>query len=57
MICAESGQLAVTGRCPQPVRELFLESLAPTDPCPLHLAPRSRLQKFFEEVKDFVDKL
>lgn len=57
VICAESGQLAVTGRCPQPVRELFLESLAPTAPCPLHQAPRSRLQKFFEEVKDFVDKL
>jgi penicillin-binding protein 1B len=57
VICAESGQLAVTGRCPQPVRELFLESLAPTDTCPLHQAPRSRLQKFFEEVKDFADKL
>ena len=57
VICADSGQLAVTGRCPQPVRELFLQDLVPTDPCPLHQPPRSRLQKFFEEVKEFVDKL
>ena len=57
VICADSGQLAVTGRCPQPVRELFLQDLVPTDPCPLHQPPRSRLQKFFEEVKELVDKL
>jgi penicillin-binding protein 1B len=57
VICADSGQLAVTGRCPRPVRELFLEELVPTDPCPLHQPPQSRLQKFFEEVKEFVDKL
>ena len=57
VICADSGQLAVTGRCPQPVRELFLQDLVPIDPCPLHQPPRSRLQKFFEEVKEFVDKL
>jgi penicillin-binding protein 1B len=57
VICADSGRLAVTGRCPRPVRELFLQDLVPTDPCPLHQPPRSRLQKFFEEVKEFVDKL
>ncbi|MDD3991177.1 MAG: PBP1A family penicillin-binding protein [Desulfobacteraceae bacterium] len=57
VICADSGQLAVTGRCPRPVRELFLEELVPADPCPLHQPPQSRLQKFFEEVKEFVDKL
>jgi penicillin-binding protein 1B len=57
VICADSGQLAVTGRCPQPARELFLQDLVPTDPCPLHQPPRSRLQKFFEEVKELVDKL
>jgi len=57
VICADSGQLAVTGRCPQPVRELFLQDRVPIDPCPLHQPPRSRLQKFFEEVKEFVDKL
>ncbi|MBW1647322.1 MAG: PBP1A family penicillin-binding protein [Deltaproteobacteria bacterium] len=57
VICAESGQLAVTGRCPQPVREFFLEPLAPAETCTLHQAPPSRLQKFFEEVKDLVDKL
>jgi penicillin-binding protein 1B len=57
VICADSGRLAVTGRCPRPVRELFLQDLVPTDPCPLHQPPRSRLQKFFEEVKELVDKL
>lgn len=56
VICAQSGQLAVTGRCPQPVREIFLETLAPTEICPLHQAPQSRLQKFLEEVKELVDK-
>jgi penicillin-binding protein 1B len=57
VICAESGQLAITGRCPQPVRELFLEGLAPTESCPLHRPPRNPFQKFYEEVKEFVDQL
>jgi len=56
VVCAESGQLAVPGRCPETVQEVFLESLAPTEPCPIH-RPRNPFKKFFQEVDDFVHRL
>ncbi|PKN26028.1 MAG: hypothetical protein CVU64_18720 [Deltaproteobacteria bacterium HGW-Deltaproteobacteria-21] len=35
-ICSMSAQLAVEGRCPEPVQELFLAENAPNEPCEIH---------------------
>ena len=35
-ICPASGQLAVSGRCPAPLAEIFLAEKAPGESCPLH---------------------
>jgi penicillin-binding protein 1B len=55
VVCSESGEIAVPGRCPQPVKEIFLEELTPTEPCPIH-GDKNPFERFFEEVKDFVNK-
>ncbi len=39
VICSQSGQLAVPGRCPHPMEEVFLENLVPTNYCTLHGGP------------------
>jgi len=44
-VCAESGKIAVFGRCPHPVVEVFLERQVPMTQCPIH--PRLN---FFEEI-------
>jgi len=41
VICSQSGQLAVPGRCPEPLEEVFLENRVPTDYCTLHAKKRS----------------
>ncbi len=56
IVCSESGQLAIPGSCPEPVKEIFLDRLAPNDPCPIH-KPRNFFEKLFEGVKDFVNNL
>ncbi len=39
VICSQSGQLAVPGRCPRPMEEVFLENRVPTQYCTLHGGP------------------
>jgi penicillin-binding protein 1B len=36
VICSESGELAIPGRCPEPINEVFLDGLAPTEYCSIH---------------------
>lgn len=36
VVCSESGQLAVEGRCPYPIEEYFLEDHVPTEHCRIH---------------------
>jgi penicillin-binding protein 1B len=36
VICSQSGQLAVKGRCPEPMEEIFLRGHVPEDYCRLH---------------------
>ena len=55
VVCSESGDLALPGRCPKPVKELFLETLFPTESCAIH-QNENPLNRFIEKVKDFVDK-
>ncbi|MFC1820905.1 transglycosylase domain-containing protein, partial [Thermodesulfobacteriota bacterium] len=56
VICSESGQIAIPGRCPQPLKEIFQEQLAPTESCSIHKI-RNPFKSFFEEVKEFVNNL
>ena len=51
IVCPESGQLAIPGRCPEPKEEVFLADTAPVDPCPLH-EPVGAFKKIIEGVKD-----
>ncbi|MBN2515245.1 MAG: PBP1A family penicillin-binding protein [Deltaproteobacteria bacterium] len=36
VVCSQSGERAVTNRCPEPIEEIFLEKNVPTAYCPLH---------------------
>lgn len=56
VICPESGQLAVAGRCPTPEEEIFLEQRVPTESCPVHRI-RNPFKILFEKGKGFVDSL
>lgn len=51
IVCPESGQLAIPGRCPEPEEEVFLADTAPVDPCPLHERVGA-FKKIIEGVKD-----
>jgi penicillin-binding protein 1B len=53
IICPESGQKAIPGRCPDPVKEIFLEEHVPTEICSIHKDP-NLLERFLEKVKDYV---
>lgn len=48
-VCGQSGQLALKA-CPTPMVEYFLETNAPTTPCPLHRRSNP-LRKFFDDVQ------
>lgn len=48
-VCRQSGQLALKA-CPTPMLEYFLETNAPTTPCPLHRRSNP-LRKFFDDVQ------
>jgi len=52
-VCSESGQLAVSGRCPQPIEEFFLDDNIPTNDCTIH-GSKNRLDWIFHDVKDFI---
>lgn len=54
IICEESGEIAVAGRCPHPLTEIFLEELYPTQDCPIH-REKGFLKKIFEGAKDIVN--
>jgi len=54
VICAESGQLAIPGRCPDTLNEVFLEQLVPTETCPIH-QDQNPLRKIYQEIKDLVN--
>jgi penicillin-binding protein 1B len=54
VVCSESGLLALPG-CPEPINELFLEDLVPTEYCTIHQA-KEPLKKNHQEVKDLVNK-
>lgn len=54
VICAESGELAIPERCPETIKEVFLEELIPTEPCSIHQA-QNPIIKFFKELKDLVN--
>jgi penicillin-binding protein 1B len=51
IVCAESGQLAIAGSCPEQKEEVFLVDTAPVDPCPLH-EPVGPFKKIIQGVKD-----
>jgi len=51
IVCAESGQLAIPGSCPEQKEEVFLADTAPLDPCPLH-EPVDPFKKIIKGVKD-----
>jgi penicillin-binding protein 1B len=36
IVCSQSGERAVTNRCPEPMEEIFLEKNVPTEYCPVH---------------------
>jgi penicillin-binding protein 1B len=55
VICSESGQIAIPGRCPKPIKEIFLEKLSPTEYCSIH-KDENPFKIFFEKVKDFVNR-
>ena len=55
VICTESGQLAIPGRCPDTLDEVFLEGLVPTESCSIHEA-KNPVKKIYQEIKDFVNK-
>jgi penicillin-binding protein 1B len=55
VICTESGQLAIPGRCPDTLNEVFLEQLAPTEYCTIHQG-QNPLKKIYQEIKDLVTK-
>jgi penicillin-binding protein 1B len=52
-ICSQSGQLAISGVCPEPVEEVFLEKNAPLHACPIH-RKADPLNRFFKEVRNFI---
>ncbi|MBN1627878.1 MAG: PBP1A family penicillin-binding protein [Deltaproteobacteria bacterium] len=55
VICAESGELAIPDRCPETIREVFLEELVPTETCSIH-SVQNPIIKFFRELKDLVNE-
>jgi penicillin-binding protein 1B len=55
VVCSESGEIAIPGRCPHPVKEIFLEELTPTESCSIHKG-ENPFKRIFEGVRDFVNK-
>lgn len=55
-VCAESGQLAAEGRCPETFNEFFLEGHEPEETCPIH-RPSSPLKDLFREFENFFKRL
>jgi penicillin-binding protein 1B len=56
-VCSTSAQLAVEGRCPAPVQEIFLAENAPDEPCPVHAeAERGAGAETFREIIQDVKK-
>ena len=53
-VCRESGALAKGSRCPNRVSEVFVETLLPTGPCPIH-GKASFLERVGETVKSVFD--
>ncbi|MBW2017221.1 MAG: PBP1A family penicillin-binding protein [Deltaproteobacteria bacterium] len=53
-VCPESGKLAVPGRCPHPIKEVFLEGLVPGENCPIHRS-RNPLKKIIEKLHDLFE--
>jgi penicillin-binding protein 1B len=51
VVCAETGDLAVRGGCPQPVEEVFLVENAPEKRCSLHKR-KGLLRQILKGVKD-----
>lgn len=49
-ICPSSGEIAVEGRCPAPVKEFFLAENAPSSTCPLH---GDTFRGFIQDMKKF----
>jgi penicillin-binding protein 1B len=54
-ICPSSRKLAVTGICPNPVEEIFLEQTAPDVDCNLHVR-QSPLRRFWKGIKKIVPR-
>jgi penicillin-binding protein 1B len=54
VVCSESGLLAHQG-CPEPINEVFLEGLEPTEYCTIHQS-KNPYKKIYPEVKDLVNK-
>ncbi|MEJ2657084.1 MAG: penicillin-binding transpeptidase domain-containing protein, partial [Desulfobacterales bacterium] len=55
VVCSESGQLAVAGRCPYPIEEYFLADHIPKGDCPIH-GDGVSFGGIINGVKDFFDK-
>jgi penicillin-binding protein 1B len=55
VICSQSGQLAIPGRCPDTLNEIFLEGLEPTEYCTIHQA-QNPIKNIYQEIKEFVNK-
>jgi len=54
VICAASGELAIPERCPETIKEVFLEELVPTQSCSIH-SVQNPIIKFFNELKDLIN--
>lgn len=55
VVCSESGQLAVYGRCPYPMEEYFLADHVPTTSCQIHGSGDS-FGRIVDGIKDFFHK-
>jgi len=54
VVCSETGLLAENRTCPAPMEEYFLESLQPTEECPIH-EPVGVFKKIVRGIKKLVD--
>ena len=55
LVCAESGQLAIPGRCRETYEEYFLEGHEPEKTCPLHRG-FNPFKDLFREFENFIKK-
>lgn len=53
-VCSQSGLLAEDRRCPEPIREVFLEGQAPEAPCRLHPG-RDPLRRMIDGVRELFE--